>query len=224
MKRHPSPNLGVLALVFAALKLASIAVVSNLAGIPAFPSPQQPAADIVAYFQTYPTSVLVCAFLQFGSAVPLGLFAVSTVSRLRFLGIRAAGAEIALFGGLQVAFDSAFSGTILWTLAQPGIGQDGVLAQALNLLQFGFGGPGFAVPMGLLLAGVSISAGLPKLLPRWLMWFGLVLTLTGELSWLSMILPGALFLIPLTRFPAFVWLVATGLLLPKGVAAQPEIS
>jgi hypothetical protein len=218
--RHPSPNLAMLAVIFTILKLASISVVSMLAGIPAFPSPQQPATEIVSFFQTYSSWVLWCAFLQFGSAIPFGLFAVSTVSRLRFLGIRAAGAEIALFGGLMVAFDSSASGFVLWTLSQPGIAQDGTLAQALNFLQFGFGGPGFAVPAGLFMAGVSISAGLTRLIPRWLMWFGVVLAAIGELSWVSMVVPGALFLIPLTRFPAFVWFIATGLLLPKSLAQQ----
>ena len=216
-RRHPSPNLAVLAIVFTALKLASISVVSMLAGIPAFPSPQQPGTDVVSFFQSYAPWVLWCAFLQFGSAVPFGLFAVSTVSRLRFLGVRAAGADIALFGGLLVAFDSSASGFILWTLSQPGIARDSTLALALNFVQFGFGGPGFAVPAGLFIAGVSVSAGLNRLIPRWLMWFGLVLAAVGELSWFSLIIPGALFLIPLTRFPGFLWFIALGLLLPKSL-------
>jgi hypothetical protein len=160
---------------------------------------------------------LWCAVLQIGSASRLGLCAVSTESRLRFLGIRAAGADIALFGGLMVAFDSFASAAVLWSLAQPGIASDAVLTQALNFLQFGFGGPGFAVPMGLFLAGVSLSAGLTRLLPRWLMWFGLVLAAIGELSWLSLIVPAAIPLIPLMRFPASVWLIATGLALPDAI-------
>ena len=59
---------------------------------------------------------------------------IHETSRLRFLGIRAAGAEIALFGGLMAAFDSAASGFVLWTLSQPGIAQNGVITQTLNLL------------------------------------------------------------------------------------------
>ena len=51
-----------------------------------------------------------------------------------------------------------------------------------DFLQFAFGGPGFAVPLGLFLAGVSISAGLTRLIPRWLMWFGLILAVIGELE------------------------------------------
>jgi hypothetical protein len=71
--------------------------------------------------------------------------------------------------------------------------------------------------MGLLLAGVSVPAAVLKLLPKWVAAFGLVLAVCGELSWLNLIAPKALFLIPLTRFPSFVWLIATGFLLPRAV-------
>jgi hypothetical protein len=66
-----------------------------------------------------------------------------------------------------------------------------------------------------LLAGVSIVAGVTRLLPRRIVWLGIAIAVVGELSWISMILPGAKFLIPLTRFPAFVWLIAAGFALPN---------
>jgi hypothetical protein len=47
-QRHPSPSLGLLAVTFTVLKLASIGVVSIFTGNPAFPSPQQPPNGIVA--------------------------------------------------------------------------------------------------------------------------------------------------------------------------------
>jgi len=37
----------------------------------------------------------------------------------------------------------------------------------------------------------------------------------GRQSWFHLISPGALFLIPLTRFPAFLWLIAVGFALPR---------
>jgi len=37
----------------------------------------------------------------------------------------------------------------------------------------------------------------------------------GELSFFSLTIPGAVFLIPLTRFPSFLWLIAAGFMLPK---------
>jgi len=55
-------------------------------------------------------------------------------------------------------------------------------------------------------------------LPKWVVVLGLVLAVSGELSWFNMITPKALFLIPLTRFPGFIWLIATGFMLPKTTA------
>jgi hypothetical protein len=37
----------------------------------------------------------------------------------------------------------------------------------------------------------------------------------GELSWFEMLTPNVLALIPLTRFPGFIWLIAAGFALPK---------
>ena len=69
--------------------------------------------------------------------------------------------------------------------------------------------------MGLFLAGVSVTAGFMRLLPRWVVIVGLLLALAGELSLLHLAFPRLLFLIPLVRFPGFIWLIVTGFLLPK---------
>jgi hypothetical protein len=45
--------------------------------------------------------------------------------------------------------------------------------------------------------------------------FGLLLALTGELSWLSIVVPKAGLLIPLARWPGFIWLIATGFLITR---------
>lgn len=182
---------------------------------PHFPGPWESAETITTYFQTQPRDVLWCAFLQFGAAIPLGLFTAVVVSRLRFPGVRAAGVHIALFGGLMTAFDVAFSSLVLWVMAYPGIAHDPAVLRALYYLTYAVGGVGYSVPLGLLMAGVSISAGLTRLLPRWIAVLGVVLAVCGELSWLNLIFP--LFLIPLTRFPGFVWMIAAGIALPNTV-------
>jgi hypothetical protein len=102
---HAGPHLGLVATVFTLLKLTSIFVVSAFVTRPAFPGPSASGDAIVAYFQQHHSLVLTCAFLQFGSAIPLGIFTATAVSRLRFLGVRAAGADIALFGGVATALD-----------------------------------------------------------------------------------------------------------------------
>lgn len=44
-----------------------------------------------------------------------------------------------------------------------------------------------------------------------------MLAVIGELSWLNVIFPKALFLVPQTRFPGFAWLIAAGFALPKTI-------
>jgi hypothetical protein len=175
---------------------------------------------MVAFFQARSTAVLAMAFFHFGAAISLGIFTAAVFSRLQFLGVRAAGASIALFGGLATVFNMMASALVSWVTVHPGITQDTLLVQALYYLQYAFGGPGFSVPLGLLIAGVSVPAAFMKLLPKWLVGFGLVLAVCGELSSLNLIFPKALFLIPLTRFPGFVWLIAAGFLLPKTAVAR----
>jgi hypothetical protein len=142
------------------------------------------------------------------------------VSRLQFLGVRAAGPWIALFGGMVTVINISIASMFLWVMAYPGVAQDGSILRVFYYLAFAFGGPGSSVPLGLLIAGVCVPATFSKLLPRWLIVYGLVLAVIGELSWSNLILPQALLLIPLTRFPGFIWLIATGFLLPKELRAS----
>jgi hypothetical protein len=118
--------------------------------------------------------------------------------------------DIALFGGLAASFMTLVSAQAQWALAQPGVAVDGPLTHAFYFLMFASGGPGYSVPLGLLCAGISVPALVFRLLPRWLAISGIGLGVVGELSSLSLIVPQALFLVPLTRFPGFVWLIAAG--------------
>ena len=228
---HRGPHPGVLAIIYALLFNLGLCFVisfrppehlaaSAAAVRPYFPGPWESAQTIVNYFQTHSHSVLMCAFLQFGAAIPLGIFTATMVSRLRFLGVRAAGAYIALFGGLMTAFNIAISALVLWVMAYPGIAEDSGVVRALYYVVFAIGGVGFSVPMGLLIAGISIPALMAKLLPKWLIVFGLTLGVIGELSFFSLVIPGALFLIPLTRFPSFIWLIFAGFKLPRRAGAE----
>src|SRR5262245_8240394 len=103
--RHLGPHLGVLAIVVAVLSIAGAAfVVASWTGFPPVPPPWSPPEAIGAYVGEHAHAALLCAWFQFGAAIPLGLFTATAVSRLRFLGIRVAGVHIALFGGLMAAF------------------------------------------------------------------------------------------------------------------------
>ena len=217
--RHRGPRPGILAILFMGLFILGLSfVVSFRAGAPHFPGPYDPIADITNYFAQQPRDVLLCAFFQFCSAIPLALFSVSMLAQLRFLGIKATGPYIAMAGGLITAIDVIICSGSIWTMANPAVSGNAGVIPALYYFGFAIGGPGFSVPFGLLIAGIAVSGGLSKVLPKWLMWSGLVLALIGELSCLSLVVPGLLPLVPLTRFPGFIWLILVGFKLPRTIS------
>src|SRR5215469_7833331 len=175
VKGQAGPNPGFVAVVFALLFNAGLYQVVTFTGGPHFPGPWESADTIAGYFQANAADVSRCAFLQFGAAIPLGIFAATMLSRLQLLGIRVAGIYIAFFGGLGTAFNMICSSVTLWVMAYPGVASNPDVLRALYYLAFGFGGVGFSVPLGLLIAGISIPAAFMKLLPRWLVIFGLTL-------------------------------------------------
>jgi hypothetical protein len=217
-EKYKGPNMGWLAVIFTILfNLGLSFVITFTPANPHYPGPWEPAETIVAYFRDYRRDVLLCAFFQFGAAIPFGLYVVNMLNRLRFLGIKAGGPYIALFGGLLTSIDLILSSLILWVMAYSGMAQDSSIIRGLYYIVFAVGGVGYSVPLGIFFAGASVSAGFAKVLPKWLVWFGLLLALCGELSWLSLVFPKLLFLIPLTRFPGFVWLTITGFILPQSI-------
>jgi hypothetical protein len=85
---HRGPHPGILAIVYTLLFNAGLYQVVSFTGGPHFPGPWESSEAITTYFQAYPKTVLICAFLQFGAAIPLGIFTATMVSRLQFLGVR----------------------------------------------------------------------------------------------------------------------------------------
>src|ERR1700723_793136 len=96
--KHHGPPLWLLAILYTLLFNAGLFPVTMYGGMPYWPGPWETPAVIAAFFQTQTTRVLACIFLQTGATVCLGLFTAVVVSRLQFLGVRAAGVTIALFG------------------------------------------------------------------------------------------------------------------------------
>lgn len=207
------PPLAAVAGVFAALFLAGL-VLSTVAGGGTFPSPFGDAAAIQAYFAGQPGAVLIGAVFQFGAAVPLVIFASAVYARLHHLGIRAAGATIALAGGLLASAFGMLSALFQWVLTRPATIGEPALVRALHDLAFLAGGPAHVVALGLLLAGIAVPALIVGLLPRWLAITGIAAAVVAELSTLALLDPAFGVLLPLGRFGGMVWLIAAGALLP----------
>ena len=140
---------------------------------------------------------------------------MTTVSCLRFMGVRATGTNIALLGGLIATIALLLSGSVGWILSVPEVLASAEVVKAVNFLNFLLGGVVFAVGFGLLAAGVSITCYFMRLLPRWLVAFGMLMALTGELSSLSLVAYPANFFIPITRYLGFIWMFSVAVAMTR---------
>jgi hypothetical protein len=217
---HAGPSLLGLAVVYTLLVLVSVISGLLLKHGPAALNPYTSAEESLKFFAENPLALRVAAFFSFGSSVPLGIYAATVVSRLRFLGVRAAGSYIALFGGFAASTALVISAFCAWVMSVPEVSASLATTRVLHFLTLLFGGVNFAVAFGLLAAGVSVTGHFFRLLPRWLVWFGILIAAAGELSSLSLVTLWAAPLILLVRLAGFVWLIAVGLTLPKTVNAD----
>lgn len=212
--RHLGPSLLLVAIIYILLVIAGIFTGVLLAPRSAFPMPFQPVQNAVTYFSLYSKAARWASLIEFASAIPLGIFTVTVVSRLRFLGVRATGELIALYGGITSSAMLIVSALCSWSLSTPGITDLPGAVRSLQILGFAAGGPGFVVPFGLLLAGVSITSGFYRLLPRWLVILGIALAIASELAIFSLITWKAAFFLPIGRFVSFIWLIGVGITMP----------
>ena len=140
------------------------------------------------------------------------------------MGVRAAGTNIALLGGLIATIALILSGSVGWILSVPEVLASAPVVRAVNFLNFLLGGVVFAVGFGLLAAGVSVTCYFMRLLPRWLVAFGMFVALAGELSSLSLVAYPANFFIPVTRYLGVIWMLAVAIALTRErTAAQPAM-
>ena len=211
------------ALAYGALMIAGVVLSART------PQPSATATDVLAYVRAHHTELQVAGFLSFGASAPLAIWSATVYRRLRTLGITAPGAVIALAGGLLSAVSLSLSGLISWTSAQSASVAGPGLAKALANLGFATGSAGFVVPLGLLLAGVSVPAVMQRLTPRPWAWFGLVVAAISVLATV-VLLTGAMDpVLPIGRFGSLIWLIGVSVLLPHprqelrgGMAREPR--
>ncbi|HEY4051135.1 MAG TPA: hypothetical protein VGM27_30095 [Acidobacteriaceae bacterium] len=214
-RQFRGPSLILLATVHILVFAAGLVAGATLRHGAPFVTPFAPAEQLRLFFVQNPTAVRVSNFFLFGSAVPFGIFAVTMVSRLHFMGVRAAGTNIALFGGLAAAMALFLSGIAGWVLSVPEVTASAGVVKAIVFLNFLSGGVFYAVGFGLLAAGVSVTSYFMRLLPRWLVVLGMLLALTGELSSFSLVAYPANFLIPITRFVGYIWMLFVAVALTR---------
>jgi hypothetical protein len=138
------------------------------------------------------------------------------------MGVRAAGTNITLLGGLVAAIALFFSGIAGWVLSVPDVSDSVAVVKVVYFLSFLCGGVLYAIGFGLFAAGVSVTSYFMRLLPRWLTFLGIFVAITGELSWFSLIAYPANFFIPITRFAGFLWMLLAAVVLTRSrTTVQP---
>jgi len=222
-KRAGGPHPGILAAVSLGIFLLSLLLAGLLSGGRVWVSPFSPAADVADFYRNNIAAVRVAGMLQFGAAVPLGIFAATVYARQLRLGVKVPGPAIGLFGGIAASIMLMVSGLLTWLLSRPEATGDSALVQALALLAFVTGGVGMVTGLGLLVAGLAVPALILRFIPRWLAWTGLALAALSELSFLTLGLEPLQFLVPIGRFGGMAWLIAVGFLLPVNRAAANRV-
>ncbi|MGO4681661.1 hypothetical protein [Microbacterium sp. 2MCAF23] len=212
-RRPGGPPLGPLAIVTFALTIAGVVVL--LVGTGSVPAPFASAADVASWYTAHALPIRIAATLQLGAAVPLGILAASIYARQLRLGVRVPGPVIGLYGGIGASLLLLVSALVTWALASGPDAADPGSAATLGRLAFGLGGVGYAVGMGLLIAGIAVPAFILRLIPRRLALAGLVLAAVGELSFLSLVIDPLQALLPIVRFGGGAWLIAATFLLPR---------
>jgi hypothetical protein len=219
--RFRGPSLILLAAVHIVLFAAGLVAAGVLRHGPSYVTPFAPGEQVRVFFAQNPAAQRVSSFFLFGSAVPFGIFAVTTVSRLRFMGVRAAGTNITLLGGLTATIALMLSGVAGWMLSVPEVVSSIPVVKAIAFFSFLCGGMCYVVGFGLLAAGVSVTSYFMRLLPRWISGLGILLAITGELASLSLLTYPANFFIPITRFVGFLWMVLAAIALTRNRRTAP---
>lgn len=215
---HRSPNLLAVAAVHAVLVVVGAIVVPAIAaGGQPMASPLGDPATGAAYAAAHAFAIQLSALLSLGAAIPLGIFTATATSRIQFLGGRAAGTQIAMFGGVAASVLLTISAAVLWVTPQT---SDPALGHALRLIMFAVGGPACVAAQGLLIAGIAITAALHGFVRRGWMLAGVAIALIAELSVLVLIVPALVPLLPLARFLGLIWMVGFAAVLPR--ARPPE--
>jgi hypothetical protein len=219
--RQGGPPLILLGGIFAAFTLAYVAP-----GAIGASQPSASAAEALARAQAHVTALQIGGFLQFAASFPLAIFTATAYTRLRRLGVTAPGPAIGLVGGLLASTSLALCGLVGWTTSQAAPDLDAPLAKTLSLLSFALGGPGYAVPFALLVAGLAVPSLFLGFVPKPVAWAGLVIAGLAVLGTFFLLTDVAGPTLPIGRFGGLIWLLAFAIMVPSNRArrAAPEAS
>ncbi|GAA4986993.1 hypothetical protein GCM10025792_38620 [Pseudonocardia tropica] len=196
------PPLPVPAVAFAVL--TGVAAVLGAAG----PRPDTPPAEVLALARAHAGAMGAGSAALLGSAIPLVVLAATAVRRVERAAPSAPGPLMALAGSVLAAASLSVAALAGWAGAVVAPYGDAVLAKLLAAVWFGAGGPGFVVPLGLVLLGLAIPVVAGGGAPRVIGWLGVVVGVCALATVLAPAAPVLYPLLPVGRFGGVVVLLA----------------
>lgn len=197
-------------IAYVVLTVLGVAVPSAIAGV----SPWKSDADLLDFFQHHNGAAHASAYFTLAAAIPLAVFVAVSTTRLRTLGLDVPGRIIAQVGGTLAAAMLAFAGVATLAATQSHVAESDAAVRVLYGLTFAAGGPAFVVFSGLLVAGISVSGLIGRVMPRVVGWTGIVIAVVCEVASLAAGWDGMDVLLPVGRFGSLAWMVAIGICLP----------
>jgi hypothetical protein len=219
-----------LLLVAAAVTFAGLFLIGlvgfTLAGLASYPSPLTATTEeIERYFRDGRDAVRVNALVQLAATVPLVVYGALAATRLRATGDRTAAPVVVAASATLSGACLALSAVTQWAMSRPHtLENGGTLLRALQDLAFAAGGPAHVLFLGVLVAGVCLAAR-PRHLPTWITGLGAAAATLSGLSVLTLVFDRAAWVLPVARFPTFVWLLMAAIALPGATAAdhRPDV-
>lgn len=177
-----------------------------------FPRPTTPPELMAGYFAGHHTEVVLNGFAQVVAGIALLVFSAGLA---RTFSGRASAQLIG--AGTLAAGTLLLTAVLTNTLTLPVLADQPVLTAVLYHLVFMTGGPAHVVALAALVGTTSVAGWHSGRLPRWLSISGFVIAVLGLLAALNFAVPVALVgpFIPLGRFPAFLFIVATVVVLRR---------
>jgi hypothetical protein len=198
------------ALAYAVLTVLAVAVPPLIAGV----RPWTSDAALLDFFEHHSDAARLSAFLTLAAAAPLSVFTAVATTRVRTLGLDVPGRIISQIGGAAAAAMLALAGVGTLAATQPHVADSPAAIRALYGITFAAGGPAFVLFSGLLLAGISVTGIIAKVLPQPVAWAGLLIAFVSELASVSAAWSGMDVLLPVGRFGGLLWIVVVGATLP----------
>ncbi|GLZ81111.1 hypothetical protein Afil01_59180 [Actinorhabdospora filicis] len=180
----------------------------------AYPSPFLDQDVILDWLSKNSDAAQIMSLTQLISALALLVFSARLAESLRQRD-NVAHAAIVQSAGAVSSLMLAMSALLEWVAVRPDVLTSAPAARLVHDLSFLTGGPGHVAALGLMIGTAALGLAKSRTIPSWLTVLGAIVGVAGILSVASLMTETAAYLLPIARFPGFIWIVGATVVLLK---------